>query len=125
MKLRVIEVMTAYGQEMDKQLKEEIKLVQFFWPGTTFRRNGTVERSPRDIVDTGEFLRSQRRTRPKATQIKVTGGGGNVNYAGIILAGRSDTAAYPGRNWILPALKNLPMDSFFARQWRRLSGQRS
>jgi hypothetical protein len=48
-----------------------------------------------------------------------------VTYAGIILAGRSDTAAYPGRNWILPALKNLPMDDFFAKQWRRLAGQRS
>ena len=125
MKLRVIEVMTAYGQEIDKQLKEEIKLVQFFWPGTTYRKNGTIERSPRDIVDLGNFLRSQRRTRPKATQIKFTWGGGSVNYAGIILAGRSDTAAYPGRNWILPALKNLPMDDFFAAQWRRLAGQRS
>jgi hypothetical protein len=112
--------MTEYGKAMDQQLKEEIKLVQFSWPGTTYRKNGTIERSPRDIVDTGAFLRSQRRTRLSATSVKYTwGGSSGVDYAGIILAGRSDTAAYPGRNWIEPALKNLPLDTFFAKAWTR------
>lgn len=109
---------------MGQQLKEEIKLVQFSWPGTTYRRNGTIEGSPRDIVDTGRFLASQRSDRPTASTIVFTwGGSAGVNYAGIILKGRPDTAAYPGRNWILPALKNLPLDKFFAEKWDRLGGK--
>lgn len=122
--IRVAAVMTAYGKAMDQQLKEEIKLVQFPWPRITYRRNGTIEGSPRDIVDTGAFLGSQRRTTLSATSIKFTwGGSGGVNYAGIILAGRPDTAAYPGRNWIELALNNLPMDRFFAAEWRKLEGR--
>jgi hypothetical protein len=121
---RVATIMTAYGKTMDQQLKAEIKLVQFSWPGITYRKNGTIEGSPRDIVDTGRFLASQRRSRPDATTIRFTwGGSAGVNYAGIILAGRPDTAAYPGRNWILPALKNQPLDKFFAAQWARLGGR--
>jgi hypothetical protein len=121
---RVATIMTAYGKTMDQQLKEEIKLVQFSWPGITYRKNGTIEGSPRDIVDTGRFLASQRRSRPDATTVRWTwGGSAGVNYAGIILEGRRDTAAYPGRNWILPALKNQPLDKFFAAQWGRLEGR--
>jgi hypothetical protein len=125
LKLRVPTIMTAYGKAMDKQLKEEIKLVQFPWPGITYRRNGTIEGSPRDIVDTGRFLASQRRSRPRATEIRFQwGGSAGVSYAGIILSGRPDTAAYPGRNWIQPALKNLPLDKFFADKWAQLEGKR-
>jgi hypothetical protein len=121
---RVAFIMTAYGKAMDQQLKEEIKLVQFHWPGKTYRKNGSIEGSPRDIVDTGAFLASQRRTRLSATSIKfVWGGSGGVDYAGIILSGRPDTRAYPGRNWILPALKNRPMEAFFAAEWRKLEGR--
>jgi hypothetical protein len=124
LKLRVPVIMTAYGKAMGDQLKAEIKLVQFNWPGTTYRANGTIEGSPRDIVDTGRFLASQRRSRPSATELRFQwGGSAGVNYAGIILSGRQDTAAYPGRNWIQPALKNLPFDRFFAEQWARLEGR--
>jgi hypothetical protein len=92
--------------------------------GKTYRKNGSIEGSPRDIVDTGAFLASQRRTRLSATSIKfVWGGSGGVDYAGIILSGRPDTRAYPGRNWILPALKNRPMEAFFAAEWRKLEGR--
>ena len=122
--LRVANIMTAYGKAMDQQLKEEIKLVQFSWPRTTYRRNGTIERSPRDIVDTGAFLASQRRSRPSATEIRFQwGGSAGVSYAGIILRGRPDTIAYPPRNWIQPALKNLPLDKFFADRWALLEGR--
>jgi hypothetical protein len=117
---RVATIMTSYGKAMDQQLKEEIKLVQFPWPGITYRRNGTIEGSPRDIVDTGRFLASQRRTRPNATTLQFTwGGSAGVDYAGIILKGRPDTAAYPGRNWIERALKKKPLDKFFAQEWNR------
>jgi hypothetical protein len=121
---RVANIMTAYGKELDLQLKQEIKTVQYPWPGITYRRNGTIETSPRDIVDTGRFLASQRRSRPSATTLLFTwGGSAGVNYAGIILKGRPDTAAYPGRNWIELALKNKPLDKFFGEQWTRLEGR--
>jgi hypothetical protein len=82
---RVATIMTAYGKAMDQQLKEEIKLVQFPWPGITYRRNGTIEGSPRDIVDTGRFLASQRRTAQRHHPPFTWGGSAGVNYAGIIL----------------------------------------
>jgi hypothetical protein len=39
---RVANIMTLYGKAMDQQLKQEIKLVQFSWPGITYRSNGTI-----------------------------------------------------------------------------------
>ncbi len=122
LKLRVANIMTAYGKAMDQQLKEEIQLVQFPWPGTTYRKNGTIEGSPRDIVDTGAFLRSQRRKRLNATTIKFTWGNSGVNYAGYILQGVPGKN-YPARDWIKPALDNLPLDRFFRAEWSRLAGR--
>jgi hypothetical protein len=123
LKLRVANIMTAYGKAMDQQLKEEIQLVQFSWPGSTYRKNGTIEGSPRDIVDTGAFLASQRRNRLNATTIQFTwGSSGGVNYAGYILRGVPGKA-YPGRDWIKPALDNLPLDRFFRAEWSRLAGR--
>lgn len=122
LKLRVANIMTAYGKAMDQQLKEEIQLVQFPWPGVTYRRNGTIEGSPRDIVDTGAFLRSQRRERLDATTIKFTWGNSGVTYAGYILQGVPGKN-YPPRDWIKPALDNLPLDRFFKAEWSRLAGR--
>lgn len=122
LKLRVANIMTAYGKAMDQQLKEEIQLVQFPWPGVTYRRNGTIEGSPRDIVDTGAFLRSQRRERLDATTIKFTWGNDGVNYAGYILRGVPGKN-YLDRDWIKPALTNLPLDRFFKAEWSRLAGR--
>jgi hypothetical protein len=122
LKLRVANIMTAYGKAIDQQFKEEIQLVQFSWPGTTYRKNGTIEGSPRDIVDTGAFLASQRRERFNATTIKFTWGNSGVNYAGYILQGVSGRN-YPGRDWIKPALTNLPLDGFFRAEWSRLAGR--
>lgn len=122
LKLRVANIMTAYGKAVDQQLKEEIQLVQFPWPGTTYRKNSTIEGSPRDIVDTGAFLASQRRERLNATTIKFTWGSDGVNYAGYILRGVPGKA-YPARDWIKPALDNLPLDAFFRREWSRLAGR--
>ena len=119
---RVAAIMTKYQEAIDKQLKEEIQLVQFPWPGTTYRKNGTIEGSPRDIVDTGAFLRSQRRERLNATTIKFTWGNSGVNYAGYILQGVPGKN-YPGRDWIKPALDNLPLDRFFRAEWSRLAGR--
>jgi hypothetical protein len=124
---RTSQILTLYGRALDKQLKEEIKLVQFPWPGTTYRRNGTIEGSPRDIVDTGAFLRSQNRQRVNQNTIRFTwGGSGGVTYAGNIFQGiyRGGQDASRVRDWIKPALDALPIGEFFAREWRRLQNTR-
>jgi len=118
---RLPAILTTYGAALDKQLKEEIKLVQFPWTSTrTYRRNGTIEGTPRDIVDTGAFLKSQRRRRVNVTTIRFTwGGSGGVTYAGYIYEG-IPSRNYPARDWIKPALDALPIDLFFRLEWRRL-----
>lgn len=128
LKLRVPFILTAYGQVMDQQLKAEIQTAQFSWPRTTKRRNGSTAGSPRDIVDLGTFLRSQRRDRPSATTLRFTWDAKSDKgfaYAPLILTGytTSKGTLVPGRNWIKPALEAKPLDQFFAEQWRKLEGQ--
>ena len=118
---RVPKILTDYGSALDKQLKEEIKTERYSWPGETRRRNGSTAGSPRDIVDTGAFLRSQRRQRINLTTIRFDwGGSGGVTYAGYIYQGIPGKN-YPARDWIKPALDALPIGPFFAREWARLS----
>jgi hypothetical protein len=117
---RVPKILTDYGSALDKQLKEEIKTERYSWPGETRRRNGTTVGSPRDIVDTGAFLRSQRRRRVNLTTIRFEwGGSGGVTYAGYIYQGIPGKA-YPPRDWIKPALDALPIGLFFVKEWTRL-----
>lgn len=128
LKLRIPFILTAYGQVMDKQLKDEIQTPQFSWPRTTKRRNGGTAGSPRDIVDLGTFLRSQRRDRPSATTLRFTWDAKSDKgfaYAPLILTGytTSKGTLVPGRNWIKPALETIPLDRFFAEQWRKLESQ--
>lgn len=128
LKLRVPAILTRYGTVLDQQLKEEIQTAQFSWPRPTQRRNGSRAGSPRDIVDLGGFLRSQRRDRPSATQLRFTWDAKSKNgfaYAPLILTGytTSKGTVVPGRNWIKPALAATPLDRFFAAEWKRLAGQ--
>ena len=54
----------VFEQAMDwaeQDFQEEIKSVKWDWPGTTFRMNGERVESPRDIVDLGGLMRSQKR----------------------------------------------------------------
>lgn len=125
LKLRVPQILTSYGKVLGDQLKEEIQTQQFAWPRSTKRRNGQTVSSPRDIVDLGGLLRSQRRDRPSATQLRFTWEPKSSNgfmYAGLILTGytTSKGTVVPGRNWIKPALDKQPLEKFFAEQWRRL-----
>lgn len=120
---RVPKILTDYGKALDQQLKEEIKTEQFSWPGETRRRNGETVTSPRDIVDTGAFLRSQRRRRINLTTIRFEwGGSGGVTYAGNIFQGiyRGGRDASRVRDWIKPALDALPIGRFFVQEWTRL-----
>lgn len=127
LKMRIPQILTAYGTVLDQQLKAEIQTAQFSWPRATKRRNGATVTSPRDIVDTRAFLQSQRRDRPNATQLRFTWdvkSEGGFAYAPLILTGytTSKGTVVPGRNWIKPALINEPLEPFFAAQWRKLSG---
>ncbi len=107
---------------IDKQFKEDIQKPQFTWTGRiTIRSTGEEVGSPRNIVDTGAFLASQRATTKSdatGSELVFTWGNAAVNYAGRILEG--DGSNYPPRDWIAVALKNQPFRQFFAREWQRL-----
>jgi hypothetical protein len=139
---RAPQILKLYGRALDQQLKEEIRKPQFDWPGET-RRYGALLRatnlrtrakirnaqgglpyvtvgSPRNIVDTGNFLRSQKRKQVNQATIRFTWGDDRVvTYAGAIYQGIPGRN-YPARDWIKPALDALPIGEFFAREWRRL-----
>lgn len=122
---RSAEILRAYDSVIFPAFKEEIKATQFSWPRPTKRRNGDTVTSPRDIVDTGAFIRSQIRkaSDPMGLTLTYSWGGGRygVNYAGYILTG-IPAKNYPGRDWLRPALQKNPLDRFFAATWQRLAG---
>lgn len=124
LKLRVPQILGKYQTVLDQQLKEEIQSPQFSWPRETKRRNGATVTSPRDIVDLGGFLRSQRRTFDGRTTITFIWDARSKGfaYAPLILTGytTSKGTLVPGRNWIKPALRNAPLERFFVEQWRKL-----
>ena len=152
LKLRVPIILEAYGTVMDKQLKEEIKTIQFEWPNDTIRygrlretkslkkslqifqeqgfRAGVRVGSPRDIVDSGNFLRSQQKNYERlGNTLRFTWNAKSKKgfmYAGIILTGYTTSSgkAMPPRNWIKPALDKHPLNEFFIREWRALAGSR-
>lgn len=118
-KARVSRIMQAYQTPMDQQLKAEIQAVQYDWPRDTRRRNGTlVPAGPRNIVDLGGLLRSQKRAFDGRATITFTW---DAPYANLVFTGyRTNKTLVDGRDWIKPALLNLPLDKFFAQQWQRL-----
>ena len=120
LRLRIPAILTAYGKTIGDEFQQQIKLVQYPWPRRTYRKNGTIEDSPRDIVDLGTFLRSQKRDRIDATTLRFSW---NVPYASLIFNGYTTNRGNvcPPRNWIEPALKAQPLDQFFADQWRALA----
>jgi len=129
LKLRVPIILRRYGDVMDKQLKDEIQTVQFYWPRKTRRRNGQViGPGDRDIVDNGNFLHSQRRNFDGRATLTFTWDAKSDDgymYAGGILTGYTTKrgTVVEGRNWIKPALDKHPLNGFFIREWRKLSGQ--
>lgn len=122
---RVPRVLAAYGQELNTQLREEITTAQFTWPRRTQRRNGLSVTSPRDIYDTGEFLRSQTLATSGRNRLTFTWnpqGDNGFPYARLIFTGYTTNrgSLVPGRDWMTPALVNLPPQRFFAQQWAAL-----
>lgn len=123
-RLRVARIMATYDTVLGPQLKEEIQRSQFFWPGTTRRRNKTIVTSPRDIVDLGNFLASQRRDLPDYQTLRYTWDAKSkkgFRYSALILTGyvTSTGRIMPPRDWITPALRRYPFDRFFAAEWQR------
>lgn len=113
---RLTRILGEYRPVLAEQLRTEIRSPQFSWPGTTRRRNGSIVGSPRNIVDTGAFLSSQRDYRPDPlTLVYAWGGPGPVTYAGIILRGKG--ASYPPRDWITRALQQQPLVPFIQSRW--------
>ncbi len=117
LKLRVPQILGKYQTVLDQQLKAEIQSPQFGWPRETKRRNGATVSSPRDIVDLGGFLRSQRRSFDGRTTITFTW---DAKSKGGFAYTTSKGTLVPGRNWIKPALENASLDTYFADQWRKL-----
>jgi hypothetical protein len=109
-------IMREYRPVLAEQLKTEIKTSQFNSPNITRRKNGSTVGSPRNIVDTGAFLASQRDFQAEPLKLVYAWGGpGGVNYAGIILKGKA--ANYPPRDWISPALQKKPLVPFIQARW--------
>lgn len=123
---RVPIILRQYDAVIFPAFKAEISTAQFPWPRTTVRRNGQVVGSPRDIVDLGRLRASQQRFTLGAAGLSLgyRWGGPRAPYAPLVLTGyvTSRGSVVPGRDWILPALNQHPLDVFFAQQWRRLSG---
>lgn len=86
------------------------------WPNTTQRQNGSTVSSPRNIVDTGEFKRSQRLERPNPHIFQFVW---DAQYAAYIYYGYRTLGGQtlPGRDWITPALDDLRQN--FAREVAR------
>lgn len=122
---RVPRILTAYGQALGTQLREEIQTDQFTWPRTTRRRNGRTVTSPRDIYDTGDFYRSQTLTSDGRNRLTFSWNPIGVDgqpYAVRLFTGWIGPGGrlMPGRDWMAPALANRPPARFFAEQWRAL-----
>jgi len=89
-------------------LDEAMETPTWSWQGTTIRKNGSIAKTPRDIVDSGKLKASKKLTTSfGSTQVKWTVRytepyAALVHYGGYIAPyGRSEGTAYvPGRPWI-------------------------
>jgi hypothetical protein len=116
---RVSTLLWKYSDYLGDAFKERIRAQVYPWPGKTRRSNGQTVTSPRDIVDTGAFLRSQVRRKESLTSIRFTWGQTyGVTYAGFILQGIPERN-YPPRDWITPPIALRPPEAFFAAEWSR------
>lgn len=125
----VPQVLEAYGEKVAPMLQEAIKSKAYEYPVPTMRKVGVysgkfVPKGKRDIVDTGQLMRSQQEPQvaENILQIRWT-----APYSGEVLRGgylvgtvRSSYIA-PPRDWITPVLEAQPPEKFFAEEWRRLA----
>jgi len=98
---------------MDKQLTQEIQSVQWDWPRQTKRKNGSTVSSPRDIVDTGDLMRSQRDFRIGELEHRWVW---DVEYSSLVHNGAvlKNGGNYPARPWIKTAERVVKPDDFLS-----------
>lgn len=102
----LMESLEAVVRDLEGAFQSLIEANIYDWPNTTQRQNGSAVSSPRDIVDTGEFKRSQRLERPNPHIFQFVW---DVQYAAYIYYGYRTLGGQtlPGRDWITPALDDL------------------
>ena len=116
---QVNKALDAYAKALDPVLDKQFTDEKWNWPRRTLRRNGRWAETTRDIVDTGELMRS------KIGPIKGQGNAyigtrrwiWNSPYAEAVKNG-TGTGHVP-RDWIKAALKELPFEAFVARFLKR------
>lgn len=102
----LIEALEVVVRDLASAFQNLIEANVYDWPNTTQRQNGSVVTSPRDIVDTGDFKRSQRVERPNPHIFQFVW---DAQYAAYIYYGYRTLGGQtlPGRDWITPALNDL------------------
>ncbi len=97
----------------DEALTDEV----WEWDGTTYRRNGDVVDSPRDVVDTGKLFDSKViRRRGDEAQFEWT-----ADHAAIVHDGATtrDGKAIPARPWTDLAHQRFNAAKFMSNQMKR------
>jgi hypothetical protein len=104
----------ATNERLATELDRTVQSAVFPWDRTTRRRARPPAGSPRDIVDTGEFLRSRLLLMDGDTASHVWA----VEYAAIILLGRrrNDGTQQPSRDWIGATLNRWDIYAAFAEE---------
>lgn len=98
--------------EVDLQQQFAERIWAENWPNRTFRRNGEVvpPRTPRDIVDLGNLMQSQKRTNLgiRAVEFEWTGGDGR-DYAEYVHDGYTSKGGnrMPPRPWTDPTIRDI------------------
>lgn len=137
-------ILSDYAAKLDPILDEQFNAKKWEWTGrVTVRRNGQLAGSPRDIIDTGELLRSKegpKRGRPltetttsydvdsgmknRTTTTKSRESGvrrywiWNSPYAEAVKNGTG--SGHLPRDWIEGALRELPFRPFITAALSRL-----
>jgi hypothetical protein len=122
---RVPLILTNYGIKVTPLLQESIKAEVYEWPTTTRRKNGETVGSPRNIVDTGELLRSQSAPKVQDNRLTITWGApysGEVLRGGFLVGTLRNAYIAPGRDWITPVLRAEEPMRFFVKEWRKIGG---
>ena len=106
--------MGEFAKANDRAIAEPL----YSWPRQTVRQSGEIAGSPRNIVDTGELLRSR--------SVQVRGDdatfGWSADHALIAHEGATlrNGTVLPPRRWTREALKLYPLDRNYANELGRL-----
>ncbi len=103
---------------LDRQFTEEIQSVQWSWPRETKRKNGRTVNTPRDIVDTGDLMRSQQNRKLNNFTWRWVW---DVEYSSVVHNGAvlKRGGNYPARPWTKTAERVVKLDDFLSDIIRR------